>query len=236
MKIMKKLITTVALGILFFCASAQHSTQDQWDTKIPRAAITESVERMSLGDNSALVMVINGEKTKTVERTVSKILKEMKARPKSNKAKELFAEGAYLENIEQSVDVFVVAEAAGDNTKLMMFFRMGDKYIRSDINPEVYKSAWAVLREADLRLAMAKVEDELNEEAKALKNLERDRESLKKELINMVNLVEKKKQEISQLEKDQLVNKEDQGRVEAQIGSQREILRRVEDELKKYKW
>lgn len=233
---MRRLLLTLSLALCFSMAISQHNTQDQWDTKIPRAAITESVERMSLGDNSALVMMVNGEKTRTVEKEVSKLLKEMKSRAKKNKAGELYAEGVYLHSIDQSLDVYTIVEEAGEGSRLVMFFKMGDNYVRSDVHPEVYKSAWSVLREIDLRIAKAKVEEELDDEAKALKNLERERESLKKELMNMINLVEKKKQEIIQLEKDQEVNQEEQKRVESEIDRQREVLRRVEDELKKYKW
>lgn len=206
---MKK--TFVLATLLAFCSL----NLDAQETPVSYAPqVVETSKLMVTGANTCLTAMIPETNKKVVERLWKDLMKTYDGKPeKVKKSKEQLSPAVRIAAISGTgtINVYHLVEESGDDVELTVWFDMGDgKYLNTKDYPSSYKDAEALIKKFGVDVKKEMVRLELEEEEKALKNLEkefekliRDKEGLEKDIENYKKRITEAEHKIHQNLKDQ---------------------------------
>jgi len=218
---MKKLVLTCAA--IFSLATASI------------AQVSEGAYSMSEGNNNGLQMELPGADVKdVVDQWEEFTKKEFKQKAKKNKSKELFSDDAEVKNFNtgNTVDVYANITGSESNSTITVWYDLGGAYLNSGTHSEDYVEAEKYMYKFALAFQKAMIEDELKEEEKSLKKIENDLDKLKKQKEGHEKDIEDYKKKIEEKISDIEQNVQDQAQTEADIETQKNVIKEVEERLR----
>ncbi len=163
-------------------------------------AIQEANKRMSQGEQNSFTMEFNIGNAETIADLWVDYQKGFKARkPKLNKKEnEYFADDARIEAIsDNTIDIYSkVAEKSDKGAVLTVWFGLGGAYLSSSRHQERMAGAKEWLAGFDNVVKTAFMEEAMEEEKAALKNLEKELKDIEKEQKDAQKTIESLEQEL----------------------------------------
>ena len=168
--------------------------------QIAEAQIIEASKVMSQGDNNSLTISLPDTDQKIVQKEWESYVKSYKGKMrKIKKSTEIFADDCKLEQISNNtVDVYAIVNQRGENTEVSVWFDLGGSYLNSEVHPEQYEKAEAMLQQFSGKVSKTYVANLLNEEQKKLKKMEGDYKSIEKSQENSVKDIAKFEEKIEE--------------------------------------
>lgn len=230
---MKKIILAFALFSMFTqIAFAQMTAKG-----ITKVNVMEKKESMSLGNNTALVVNLEGVDDKMVGNVWESFLKDYYGVKTDweRKQKEWFSDNANIVAIGGAtpVDIHAAADGKGDEVMFTVWFNLGNDFLNSRDYPEQYSEAEKMMESFVIEVRKAKTKEELEEQEKELKKLEKDLDKLQSQNDRYHKEIEKAKEAIAKAEKDITENEKEQETMRQRIEAQKETVKVVEEKLKK---
>ena len=154
---------------------------------------------------------------------------------RNRKQKEYFIQDVIIPAIAQeyAVSVFTKFDEYDDYTRVYFWFKMNDRFLNSTDDKSEIDGVDMFLTDYDIAVEKEVVKDELNDEEKVLRNLNKDLEKLEKNERNLYKDIEKAKDTIRKAEEELERNAEEQKEKKSEIGNQEEIVKMVSEKLNK---
>lgn len=223
--IMKKYVS----GIFIFCGFLINGFSQK------EFVVKESYEKIAEGKNNSLSVIIYETDPKNVEKEWKTLMKDFGAKVSSKK--EIFADDAIIKNISpDTLEIYAIIEPANEyDTKLIVAFSIGGKYLSSVIHNEEYRTAEKLIHDFAVSCAKNEVLNQLKDAEKTLSKLKNDSTQLVKEKMDLNKKItgwesdiEKARQGITTNESNQELKKSE---IENQIKNI-ETLKLKEQEIK----
>jgi len=218
---MVKLIhTALFIGLLTFGTTAQ--------------AVFEESKNMSLGNQNALYVDVEGADKKIAEEAMEELIKEYGKWKKNRKAKEYYAEGISISPIagRDPLDVYFKFDEMGNQTRAYMWIFDGEGFLNSAEAEEKISGAESIMQDYYVkakRIVIQKEvdreEDLLKDEEKALNKLVKKNESLHKNIEKWKKEIRDREEKIAEAERDIEDNISDQEAKRGEIEQQEEVVR-----------
>lgn len=222
---MKKILLTALMGILL-----------GGFTNVINAQVTEKVMQMSEGSKNAISFFFEDVDEKTIEKVwVDFTKKNFKVKAKKNKSKEYFCDDAEIKyfDTDNTVDVYATVEKGTAGTTLTVWYDLGGAYLSSDDHPEDYVEAEKIMYKVALDVKVVQTEEELKEQEKILKKLENEKKKLEKDKEGYEGDIEMYNKKIEERVQDIEENVQDQANKDAEIDTQKDVVKEVEKRLDK---
>lgn len=199
------------------------------------AQISERALGMSAGVQNALVLEVPSIDASLLSDTWATYMKDFyRAKPKwQRRDKEWLSDDADIAAIGRgnTVDVFAKTEAKGDGALLYVWMDLGGAYLNSREHPQRYAEAEKILLRFGLEAARAKLRVELDEEEKALKNLNRDLSKLQSDKDRSEREIERAKETIAKAELDIKQSLQEQEQMAQRIKDQEEAIKALQQRI-----
>lgn len=201
-----------------------------------QVVISENMQLMSLGSNNALTMAIPGADQKKVEMVWKEFAKDFKAKTRKDRKSGLyFTDNATMRGIsDNDVDVYAKFERGGTGTVATMWFDLGGAYLASETHDAAYEEAEELLRDFANAVGRSMAEDNVEEQEKILKGLEKDLNRLEKDKENYLKKIEDAKNLILEMEANIEQNKKDQENKVGEIGAQEKVIDRAKAKVRDF--
>lgn len=228
---MKKIIFVFALLAMFTqIASAQL-------TKKGGSMVMEKKESMSLGTNTGMVMSFQDVDDKLVGKLWEDFLKDRYGvKPGwDRKQKEWFADNANIPAIGGAtpVDVHAATDGKKGNINFTVWFNMGNTFLNSSDYPEQYAEAEKMMEQFMVEVKKAQTGMELEDQEKELKKLEKELEKLQSANERYNKDIEKAEEAIKKAKDSIVENEKEQELTRQRIETQKEVVKNVDEKLKK---
>lgn len=165
--------------------------------------VTEETRSMSQGSANALVVNWAKASEKTVSKNWKNYAKKFKGKfSYDRKQGEYFLDNAELKEMsENNVDVRAKISQKGDGVELVVWFNLGVTYLSSKDHPERYPAAEKMLRKFDLMIYAELMEEQLKEEEKKKKLMERELKKIERAEQKEQRKIEKEQKAIEKAQK-----------------------------------
>ena len=201
------------------------------------AQIKESMKAMSEGNKNALVFEIPDADEKLVGDVWKEFARDdFKGRAKyDRRTKQWLVDDAKILAIGKgnTVDIYTKASPKGTACDFIMWIDMGGAYCSSKAHPDSYAAAEEVLMRFGIAVQKAKVQIELDDQQKQLKQLENDLKKLVNANEKYHKTIEKAKEAIEKAEADIVENLGAQEAAQKNIELQKEVVEEVRKRLNK---
>ncbi len=197
--------------------------------------INEGAKGMSQGQNNAFTVLLKLTEKKTIQKAWEKYIKKFDGKTKLNKKTgEIFSNDSELENMSaNTVDVYATVNQKGTGTELTVWFDLGGAYLSSEAHSDKVAVAETLINDFALSVSRAAIEEELKEEEKNLKKVNKDLDILKKDKKNFEDEIEKCKKKIAEAEQGIEENIKAQSDKEDEIKEQEKVVEKVKEKLSK---
>ena len=201
-----------------------------------QAQITEELRNMSKGMNNALVLELPDTEERLVKKWWTSYMKDYDAKPKKVKGSDvLLSAGADIIALGGTggVDVYSRLEQIGEMTINTVWFDLGEGngYLSSNGDSDRYVEAEKFLMRFALYVTKEKIEIELMEEEKEMKQLKNDLTKLEREKTSYEREIEQAKERIKRAEANIVTNIENQDKAKGDIDNQKEVIEDVKKRL-----
>lgn len=215
---MKKHSITIILLLFIYTLSAQTNF-----------VVNEIRQIMSKGEQTGFEVPIAGGNAEKVKENFEKWLKKYDAKvTSSKKSPDIFGDNALIKLLSQNtVDIYASTVPSGNGAVLYVYVDLGGAFLSSATYPQQYNVMEALLKKFAKDQALEMVEQQLQEEEKILKNINKEIESLKKSKATYVKEIEEAKALIIQREQDIVKNDNDQKAKLEQQNLQEQIIETV---------
>lgn len=197
------------------------------------AQISEKEANMSLGPQNAFEMTIDCDNVDKVEKLWKNFGKDFGKYKKNRKSSELYGEEIKIKRVngKDAFDAYIRVDEYGDQSRITFWFDMGDGFLSSDKNPEVYGKMMKLLSEFEMDAHKTLIEEELKAEGKMLTRYEKDLKQLHNENDRYHDQIEKAKETIAKMEENIDTNLKDQKDKQLEIEIQKESIQKVNDKM-----
>ena len=199
-----------------------------------KGQIEEGDKSMSQGVYNALSIELPNVKERTVEKMWKKYIKEYGGKTKRIRKKdEYFTNDAEIVAIggSNTVDVYARVAEAGDDVYLTVWFDLGGSFLSSTEHPVQYPEAEKILMRFAIDVAKKLTQEELDDELKNLKKLERVLSKLKRANNGYHRDIEKAKERIIKAESKIQTNDQEQIDAVENIEEQKAIVKEIQKRL-----
>lgn len=201
-----------------------------------QAQITEEQRSMINGVNAALVLELPDTEERLVKKWWSSYMRDYDSRPKRVKGSdELLSAGADIIAIGGSggVNVYSRLEQIGATTINTVWFDLGEEmgYLSSIGDSGKYIEAEKFLMRFALYVTKEKIQIELAEEEKEMKQLTNDLTKLEREKTSYEREIEQAKERIKRAEANIITNLDNQEKAKDDIDNQQETIEDVKKRL-----
>lgn len=214
-----KYFYTVALALLIHvCAYAQ---------------VIEKNVTMSLGNNNAFIIDLPGADKGLTENLLKKHLKDYGKFEKNKKAKEFYIMNTRVPAIGASgqVSLFFKITEGKDMSSLTMWVDNGSSFVSSDEVPSEANGAEVFLTDFSYVVSREVIREELEDQEKSLKNLEKDLSKLEGKNSDYHEDIEKANKKIAEAEQSIEQNLRDQDAKREEIEKQKQMVESVAEAL-----
>jgi hypothetical protein len=196
--------------------------------------ITESKETMKEGTFNAIVVELLNADDKVALNVWKSFIKGYGAKAtKVKKSKEYLASGAIIGGLNNSenVDVYAKVQEKGDDSELIVWIQMGEFYVSSGSFPSDYTAAVKMLEGYVIEVAKELVNNDIEDEEKKMKRMEKEMDKLKKKNTGYHRDIEKAKDTIARAEGNIEENERAQKEQTSIIESQQKALQALKEKL-----
>jgi hypothetical protein len=196
--------------------------------------ITESKETMKKGTFNAIVVELLNADDKVALNVWKSFIKGYGAKAKKvKKSKEYLASGAIIGGLNNSenVDVYAKVQEKGDDSELIVWIQMGEFYVSSGSFPSDYTAAVKMLEGYVIEVAKELVNNDIEDEEKKMKRMEKEMDKLKKKNTGYHRDIEKAKDTIARAEGNIEENERAQKEQTSIIESQQKALQALKEKL-----
>ncbi|MFT6320104.1 MAG: hypothetical protein ACJAT4_001026 [Granulosicoccus sp.] len=196
--------------------------------------ITESKETMKEGTFNAIVVELLNADDKVALNVWKSFIKGYGAKAKKvKKSKEYLASGAIIGGLNNSenVDVYAKVQEKGDDSELIVWIQMGEFYVSSGSFPSDYTAAVKMLEGYVIEVAKELVNNDIEDEEKKMKRMEKEMDKLKKKNTGYHRDIEKAKDTIARAEGNIEENERAQKEQTSIIESQQKALQALKEKL-----
>lgn len=170
-----------------------------------KIAVTEEEGSISTGLKKGYVVNIKGAQTGKVEKHWKKYLKNaFKGKTDLDKNGEILAEGVEIPSVGNNVNIYAKVKKLKDGASISTYFDMGDDYLSSANNAEGHKLVEKLMYDFGVQERRFAIEQEIEDEEKSFKRLQKDLKNLKGDNEKYHNTIEKAKQDIIENEQEQV--------------------------------
>jgi len=207
---------------------------------ISAQAVFEEMKPMSHGNKSALYVDVEGADDKISENAIQELLKEYGKVKKNRKAKEYYSEEIVIPAIggSQPLAVYTKIEEMGNQSRLYMWVYDGQDFITAENNEEAVTGTESVLKDYYVKARRAAIQkevehedDNLKDREKELSKLEKNNESLHKDIAKWEEEIEDRKRKIEKAGEDIEENLVDQEGKMAEIEAQKEVIQNTIEKM-----
>lgn len=186
--------------------------------------VEESKVSISLGNQAAYYVEVDGADDKAAERILKDFLKDQfDSKVKRNKkAKEWFAEKVQLRGVNKGapLDLYIKVEKGKGLTSVYFVADRGDAFISSNDTPDDHKPMAMIVQDYGYELKRYVVNEELKESEKQLERFEKDLEKLQNKNDGYHKDIEKAEKKIAEAKDDIEKNVTEQENKRAEIEAQ----------------
>ncbi len=211
------------------------NSYEMYQPEMKSMAVMEAQEFMSLGTRNALVVEIEGADAKTAEKVWKSFVKDQYDTRVSKVKKEddYIAEGVNVGIVGNGggVNLYSRAEDRGRAAKFMVWMDVGNDFLSSADYPSWYHTAENMMYEYKLEVKRELVREELEEEEKNLKKIERMLKKLKNDKDRYHRIIESAQERIKKAESDILQNEAAQADAVRLIEEQMQLIQQVNQKL-----
>ena len=122
-----------------------------------------------------------------------------------------------------------------EDTELLIWFDLGGAYLSAKSHPDRYPAAVALLEKFELSVSTAAVEMQIKEQEDALKKMNNELESLKKEQSSAEADIEKYEKKIEAAKQNIKESITSQEKKSSEIGGQEKVIEELKNKLKSLK-
>jgi len=216
---MKKLMFAVTCLLFAFGLNAQ--------------VVEEGSHIMSLGDQNAFYVDIVGASSSFVEKEWRDYIDQYGKAKKVKKSNEWLVEEAQILDIGgvNTLNLYASSEETATGTRQYFWIEAAGEFLSSSGNSDVKQGATRILQDFAHTVKVDMITIELDEQQKAMDNLEKDLQKLKRDNDSYHKTIEDAKERIAKAESDLLKNIEDQQLRMQEIDAQRAVLEDVRKRL-----
>jgi hypothetical protein len=195
--------------------------------------VTEGKERMSLGEYNAYTVVNDGADRKRIEKVWKDYAEDYGKVKHEKKDKEYYMEEANIKFISSfdALKIHIKYEENKNQTVTHFFFNDGSGYINSEDYPEESERIYSFLEDYQNLVAKSVVGDEVEDQEKTLKDLEKKLSKLEDKHKDYKNDIEKAEKKIREAEDNIEKNLTEQDDMRYEIESQRKAVQKVIDRM-----
>lgn len=220
------------LAFTFSFAFLTAYTQDT--QKKPIFQVHEGQREFIDGASNALTVDLPEIKSRTAEKIWKDYIDKFGGKTKKNRdmkgyqteETEIYAIGGL-----QKMNVYARVEDDHDRVTLTAWFETPKGMLRSDSHSKAYSAAVQFLQDYALEVKIAQVEEEVEDEEKVLKNLEREMDRLKKDNEGYHKDIEDAKDRISKAENNIVANDKEQEVTTSKISEQDQKVNKIKERL-----
>lgn len=198
-----------------------------------QAQVFEEESTMSEGVFNAFIIDLKDADTKMAENVWKDYIKAFGKTKKDRKSKEWRSESIIIPSIDPAYNVNLTAkiEDLNNDSRAYIWLRMDGEFINSEAYTDEARGLKVFMEDYALEVKKAIIEEELKEEDKNLKNLEKDLEKLIKKNDGFHKDIEKAKEAILKAEQAIEQNIKDQESKREEIDTQKEVVNEVQAKL-----
>lgn len=197
--------------------------------------VMEKSSTMSLGNNNAMVINIDGVNAKLVGKVWEDYMdKRYDAKVEwERKAKEWFIDNLNLSAIGGAtpIDMHATAKENGDNVTFTLWVNLGTTFLNSTDNYDQFKEAEKLVDEFAQEVAKEKTRLDIEAQEKQLKQLEKELEKLVAANTRYHSDIEKAKEAIRKAEENIVQNEKDQENARQKIENQKQVVDGIKKKL-----
>jgi len=220
MKTLKSILIIAVAGLINISVFAQ--------TKIK---VIEVKAKMSQGVRNGLSVNIPVATDKSTEKSWKKLMKGYNAKLSSSKG-DLFADNAMISSIStNTMDVYAKIIKTNEGAKVTFFFNLGGVFLNSSEHSAMYPKAKRIVYNFAIVAAKDAVGDQLADEQKVQKKLEKDLKNLIGDNEKLHKNIADYKNSIKKAEEDIIKNEKSQQTKQKEIGAQKEVVKLVNRKL-----
>lgn len=202
------------------------------------AQVTSQTMTMSRGTNEALILELPSADDKMVAKLWSDWLKDTyQVKTKKNrKTKELESLNFSIPGVSAGgkVDMYSDIKGAGKGSELVVWIATPDGYINPSLDVSRYVEAEKMLMRFALEVGREQLRLEVEEEEKALKDLEKELDRLKRDKEKFEKDIRDAEKAIERARSDIERNLDEQANKEKEIGAQIEAIETIKRKLKDF--
>ncbi len=215
---MKKLLFILPLAFLsnFLFAQVQHGPA-----------------MMSKGTNEAINLPLKQTNKKDVEAAWTKFIKDYKGKTKKDKKSgEIFSDDAKITDMSgNTVDVYSKVMERNEDTELLVWFDLGGAYLSKATHPDAFTVATKMLKEFELTVSTAALEEQIKEQEGVIKKMNNDLEGLKKDQTDAEAAIKKFEEKIEEAKAKIEASKTAQKTKADEIVGQKDVLNKLQTKL-----
>ncbi|NJL75385.1 MAG: hypothetical protein HC892_10490 [Saprospiraceae bacterium] len=125
-------------------------------------------------------------------------------------------------------------DGSGSGTIVTVWFDLGGAFLASEQHEEAYQAADQLMRDFASAVGKSMAEDNVKEQEKILKNLEKELEKLGKDKDGYYKKIEEAKKLITEMEQSIEQNLKDQEKKQEEIKAQGQVIEQAKDKVKAF--
>ncbi|HLF65061.1 MAG TPA: hypothetical protein VI603_14955 [Saprospiraceae bacterium] len=195
----------------------------------------EQSQVMALGSQNAIFIDLPGVSSSFAEKEWRDFIDQYGKAKKVKKSNEWLVEAAQILDIGgvNTVNLYSRSDETSNATRHYLWIESGGVFVSSSSNPDAYKGSTKLLKDFAHKVKVDMIAIELDAQQKAMDNLEKDLQKLKRENDGYHKTIEDAKQRITKAETDIAKNVQDQQLRMQEIEAQRVVVEEVQKRLEK---
>lgn len=133
------------------------------------------------------------------------------------------------------MDLYARFEDGNSGTIITVWFDLGGAYLASEIHSDAYEQAEILLKDFATAVNRSLAEDNVAEQEKIQKNLEKELDKLQKDNKKYNDKIEEAKKIISDMEASIIQNEKDQQTKQTEIENQKKEVEKAKEKVKEFK-
>ena len=196
-------------------------------------SVGEDTRSMVLGSKNAFFIDFSDVSSSFVEKGWKDFIGTYGKVKKVKKSDEMIVEGAQIVGIGgvNMLNLYTRTESSGTGARHYLWIQSGNDFVSSATDKDAANNAKELLREFAHKIKVDLITIELDEQQKALDDLDKDLQKLRKEKDKLHDVIEDAKQRIAEAEADIVKNIQDQEIRVEEIERQRKVVDEVKTRL-----
>lgn len=205
---------------------------------VDQLVVRENMQLLNSESKNALILGLPNANAKKAESVWQDYAKQFKAKStkKDKKSGVYFSDDAILSKISNNtVDLYARFEDGNSGTIITVWFDLGGAYLASEIHSDAYEQAEILLKDFATAVNRSLAEDNVAEQEKIQKNLEKELDKLQKDNKKYNDKIEEAKKIISDMEASIIQNEKDQQTKQTEIENQKKEVEKAKEKVKEFK-